>query len=142
MAAILNHKLENVQPVRFQVCYAQKRCAYGDTAPLITAHFHNFSLPLKLFLESEKLKIFYKIITTNVDRNGVEYVSTMEPKKYPFYSMQWHPENSPFEWQPKKAIPHLQNSIELCQYIANFFVQEARFRKHKFATGQKLRDRG
>jgi gamma-glutamyl hydrolase len=74
---------------------------------LITAHFHNFSLPFKLFLESEKLKIFYKIITTNVDRNGVEYVSTMEPKKYPFYSMQWHPENSPFEWQPKKAIFHI-----------------------------------
>ena len=27
-------KLENVQAVRFQVCYAQKRCADGDTAPL------------------------------------------------------------------------------------------------------------
>jgi gamma-glutamyl hydrolase len=105
---------------------------------LITAHFHNFSLPLKLFLESEKLKNFYKIITTNVDRNGVEFVSTMEAKKYPFYSMQWHPEKSPFEWQPKKAIPHFQKSIELCQYIANFFVQEARFSNLRQDRKEKL----
>ncbi len=101
---------------------------------LITAHYHNLALPLKLFRENEKLGHFYRVITTNVDRNGVEFVSTMEAKKYPFYSVQWHPEKVSFEWCSIKPIPHCAASIELSQYISNFFVQEARYSKHKFAS--------
>ena len=101
---------------------------------LITSHFHELGLLLKLFQENDKLKEFYRVITTNVDRKGVEFVSTMEAKKYPFYSTQWHPEKAPFEWCPEKKIPHTKQSIELSQYIANFFVEEARYSKHKFVS--------
>ena len=100
----------------------------------ITGHFHDLGIPVKLFRENEKLKSFYNILTTNVDRNGVEFVSTMEAKKYPFYSMQWHPEKPPFEWTREKVIPHFPASIQLSQYLSNFFVQEARFSKHKFLS--------
>jgi gamma-glutamyl hydrolase len=55
----------------------------------------------------------------------------MEGRKYPFYSMQWHPEKSSFEWNPQKAIPHFSASIEISQYISNFFVNEARFASRK-----------
>ncbi|XP_028414897.1 gamma-glutamyl hydrolase-like [Dendronephthya gigantea] len=101
---------------------------------LITSHFHIFSFPIKLFQESKELKDFYRVLTTNIDRRGVEFVSTMEARKYPFYSTQWHPEKPAFEWASEKAIPHFQESIELSQYFSNFFVQEARLSKNRFSS--------
>ena len=106
---------------------------------LITAHFHELSFPLKSFQENEKLKDFFRVLTTNLDRRGVEFVSTMEARKYPFYSTQWHPEKSPYEWAHEKAIPHFPASIELSQYFSNFFVKEAKFNKHRFLSGKEAR---
>ena len=111
-----------------------KDFAKAITERPIASHFHDKALPVKLFQEDKKLKNFYKVVTKSVDRNGVEFVSTMEAKKYPFYSTQWHPEKSPFEWNRAKAIPHFETSIRLSQHFSNFFVQEARFSKHQFAT--------
>ena len=106
---------------------------------LITAHFHEHGLPVKLFRENKKLKDFFNVITTNFDRNGVEFVSTMEAKKYPFYSTQWHPEKYPFEWCTNKDIPHFPQAILLSQYMSNFFVQEARYSKNKFRSVEEER---
>ena len=106
---------------------------------LITTHFHELSIPLKSFHENKKLKDFYKVLTTNLDRRGLEFVSTMEARKYPFYSTQWHPEKPPFEWACEKAIPHFYASIELSQYFSNFFVYEAKFNKHRFSSGKEER---
>ena len=108
-------------------------------ATLITPHFHNLSLPVRLFQESEELKDFYKVLTTNIDRHGVEFVSTMEAKNYPFYSMQWHPEKCPFEWVSMKAIPHFLPSIQLSQYISNFFVEEAKLSQNRFPSDEAER---
>ena len=106
---------------------------------LITAHFHERGLPVNLFRENRKLKDFFDVITTNFDRNGVEFVSTMEAKKYPFYSTQWHPEKYAFEWCTNKDIPHSSQAIQLSQYLSNFFVQEARYSKHKFPSVREER---
>ena len=106
---------------------------------LITAHFHEYGLPVNLFRENKKLKDFFNVITTNFDRNGVEFVSTMEAKEYPFYSTQWHPEKYAFEWCTNKDIPHSSQAIQLSQYLSNFFVQEARYSKHKFPSVQEER---
>ena len=106
---------------------------------LITAHFHEYGLPVKLFQENKKLKDFFNVITTNFDRIGVEFVSTMEAKKYPFYSTQWHPEKYAFEWCTNKDIPHFPQAILLSQYMSNFFVQEARYSKHKFPSVKEER---
>ena len=105
----------------------------------ITGHFHNYSLSVKLFKENRKLKEFFKVLTTNFDRKGTEFVSTMEGRKYPFYSTQWHPEKSPFEWTITKNIPHSLAAIQLSQYMSNFFVNEARVSSHKFASEKVLR---
>ena len=53
----------------------------------ITAHYHKYSLPSKLFQENKKLNVFFKVLTTNVDRKGVEFVSTLEARKYPINPM-------------------------------------------------------
>ncbi len=106
----------------------------------ITAHFHRYSLPFKFFKENKKLNDFFKVLTTNFDRKGTQFVSTLEAKKYPFYSTQWHPEKCAFEWGLRKNIRHDLTAIQLGQYISNFFVNEARLSSHKFPSEKEIRN--
>ena len=70
---------------------------------------------------------FSSILSTNKDRQGREFVSTIESKKYPVYGTQYHPEKIPFEWVvEKEPIPHSFDAVVASQYFANFFVSEAR----------------
>ncbi|XP_070580142.1 gamma-glutamyl hydrolase-like [Ptychodera flava] len=80
------------------------------------------------------LEEFYQILTTNHDENGEEYISMLEAHKYPFYGSQWHPEVTSFEFSSRFG-PHLKhslNAVRASQYMANFFVNEARKNHHCF----------
>lgn len=46
---------------------------------------------------NEQLHSFYRILSTNKDRKGRPFVSTMEARDYPIYGVQWHPEKNRFE---------------------------------------------
>eukprot|EP01050_Picozoa_sp_SAG11_P022047 SAG11_NODE_4063_length_2082_cov_1.845688_2_plen_151_part_00 len=74
------------------------------------------------------------MISTNVDRAGAPFVSTIESKAFPFYGSQWHPEKNGFEWTTKEAIPHSASAVQLMQWVANFFVGEARKSAHAFGS--------
>ena len=50
---------------------------------------------------------FWRPLSTNIDEDGLEFISTLEAKTYPFYATQFHPEKNTFEWAPKyPGIPH------------------------------------
>jgi len=80
------------------------------------------------------LRSFYSVLSTNVDRSGVEFISTWEAIKYPVYGIQWHAEKPQFEWYVEEVINHSSASIYAMQYFANYFVNEARKSSHKFAS--------
>ena len=69
-----------------------------------------------------KMSENYTMMTTNLDDNGVEFVSTMEHKKYPIFGTQWHPEKNSFAWTDYYYIPHAENAIKLEQFVMNRFV--------------------
>uniref|UniRef100_UPI00398EFA7F gamma-glutamyl hydrolase isoform X2 n=1 Tax=Pristiophorus japonicus TaxID=55135 RepID=UPI00398EFA7F len=94
-----------------------------STEPL-TGNFHHFSISVQAFLEDEKLSKFYSILSTNNDRKSVEFVSTMEGIRYPFYGVQWHPEVNRFQWQQHKAFSHSPNAVQVSYFLADFFVNE------------------
>ena len=104
---------------------------FVSTAPT-TLNMHHYSVLVSKYKENEKLMDFFRILSTNNDRGGTEFISTMEGIKYPMYSVQWHPEKNSFEWTINENIPHQEMSIKLTQYISNFFVNEARLSSHKF----------
>ena len=53
------------------------------------------------------METFWTPLATNFDLEGLEFISTMEAKKYPFYDTQFHPEKFANEWAPKlPSIPH------------------------------------
>ena len=84
---------------------------------------HSFGVGKAVF-ESSTLSKAFNVLSTSIDSNGKEYISTMEHKTLPFFAVQWHPEKAPFEWS--HTLPdsvHTMQAIQLSQAIANGFVQ-------------------
>ena len=102
-----------------------------------TMNNHKHSLLTSTFEQNEKLNSFFKVLSTNKDRNGLEFVSTLEGNKYPIFATQWHPEKNSFEWSSKENIPHQEMSIKVTQYMSNFFVNQARLNHHKFSSTEE-----
>ena len=102
---------------------------------------HHYGIFTEHFETTEELSSFYKVLSTNDDLQGVNFVSTIEAYKYPIFGTQWHPEKNIFEWQkangaPYEAINHSPEAVKIAQYTANFFVEQARKNNHKFPSDE------
>jgi len=94
------------------------------------------------FLEwnnNEELNDFFEILTTTTVR-GVDFVSTMEARRYPIYGVLYHPEKNLFESSPSVEAPSSLMATVVGQYFASFLVEEARRSRHRFPTMTSLRD--
>lgn len=98
----------------------------------VTANFHHWGLTPSTFSKNKELRSFLKVLSTNMDRNGREFISSMEAYKYPVYAVQWHPEKNNFMWTPKAHIDHDAHAVRVSQYFADFFVAQARKSQHRF----------
>ncbi|XP_061673575.1 gamma-glutamyl hydrolase [Syngnathoides biaculeatus] len=98
----------------------------------LTGHFHHYGLAEKAFKQNVELQDFFSLISTNVGKNGVTFVSTIEGKRYPFYGVQWHPEVNRFQWDGTKSFPHSPRAVQLSSLLAQFFVNEGRRSLHIF----------
>lgn len=93
----------------------------------ITMNAHHSGVTPQAAKNNAQYDDFYSVLSTNKGRQGREFVSTIESKKYPVYGTQYHPEKIPFEWVvEKEPIPHSFDAVVASQYFANFFVSEAR----------------
>lgn len=109
------------------------------------------------FAGNPLLSMNYRILSTNLDRQGVQFISSMEHQRVPIYAVQFHPERPAFEWNDYEHTPHSLQAVlryaasasthchgtvcsDKCansaQYFANFFVQEARRSLHAFPNSQ------
>jgi gamma-glutamyl hydrolase len=100
----------------------------------VTMNNHHYGVSPKDWKANANLANFYNVISTNTDRRGKTFVSTFEGKQYPIYGLQWHPEKNLYEWYAGLNIPHDFDAIRTAQYVANFFVQEARKSTHHFKS--------
>lgn len=103
----------------------------------VTMNNHHYGIFTSTFESTSMLSDFYNNLSTNKDRQGTEFVSTVEAFKYPIYATQWHPEKNIYEWQkvngiPYEAINHSPDAVLISQYMADFFVQETRKSTHQF----------
>jgi len=106
----------------------------------VTMNNHHYGIWTDHFNSTTSLVEFYNVLSTNKDRLGREFVSTIEAFDYPIYGVQWHPEKNPFEWGlteegiPEEAINHSPTAILAAQYPAFFFASEARRSNHVYAS--------
>jgi len=98
----------------------------GFATQNITMNNHHFGVTSATYHSNARLSALYNVLSNNVDRNGREFVSTVEAKKYPFYGLQWHPEKNPWEWTVAENIPHSAIAVEATLYTSQFFINEAR----------------
>ncbi|XP_066959344.1 gamma-glutamyl hydrolase-like [Macrobrachium rosenbergii] len=96
-----------------------------------TSNFHAYCVTETKFMEKNVNESF-KIISTSFDKDGVEYISTVEHKTLPIYGLQWHPEKNLFEWV-YGSIPHTMEAVGAAQYVVNVFVEKARQNNQKFS---------
>eukprot|EP01137_Pigoraptor_chileana_P017503 Opistho-2@75659 len=100
----------------------------------ITYNNHKFCITTKNFASHSLLPSLFNVLSTNIDPTGIEFVSTMEALQYPFFGIQWHAEKPQFEWNPTKGFDHSVAAVASMQYLANYFVNEARRNSHQFKT--------
>jgi len=103
------------------------------TTEKVTYNNHECGISPEHFANNAKLTAFYNVLSTNKDKKGAAFVSTMEAKNYPIFGTQWHPEKIMFEWISGTEINHSFNSVELNSWTARFFVDECRQNDHHFA---------
>lgn len=127
-----------------------KSSEYFGTAPThivdvlatkpVTMNNHHGGIALDHWQKTASLNEFFDVLSTNVDRNGWRFVSTIEAKDYPIFGSQWHPEKNAFEWYmmpegyPYEAIDHSPDGIAVGQYMSNFLVSHAKKSKHSFSS--------
>ncbi|XP_052893484.1 gamma-glutamyl hydrolase-like isoform X1 [Anopheles moucheti] len=103
----------------------------------VTANFHQFCVT-EANLTAYGLDHDWRVMSVDQDWNGMEFISTIEHKTYPFYGIQFHPEKNIYEWVQNKNISHTANAIRAAQFFADFFIEESRKNDHQFTTEAML----
>lgn len=105
-----------------------------------TFNFHHRGVSPTRWESFPALTMTFEVLSTNTDTDGKPFVSTVEGRNgLPWYGVQWHPEKNTFEHglsedgTPFEAIPHSPEAVAVQQYVANFFVNEARQSTQRFA---------
>lgn len=101
----------------------------------VTPNFHQYCVTEKN-LTDFNLSHEWRVMSTNADWNGLEFISTIESRRFPFYGVQFHPEKTIYEWVRNKNISHTQNAIAAAQYFAEFFINEARKSNNHFESSK------
>lgn len=97
----------------------------------VTLNLHHDGVAVSRWVENTALQKMFILVSTNFDRAGKAFVSTLEGWTYPITGTQWHPERNQFEWRDNSAN-HASEAITAVQYLANFFVTDARRNNQTF----------
>ncbi|XP_066924525.1 gamma-glutamyl hydrolase A-like [Clytia hemisphaerica] len=92
----------------------------------LSLHMHQAGINPDVYEKNSRIRKMFKVLASNLDKKGKEFVSVIEGRKYPFYGTQFHPEKNIYEWTRNEKINHSPDAILAAQYFANFFVNEAR----------------
>ncbi|XP_059216448.1 gamma-glutamyl hydrolase A [Stomoxys calcitrans] len=97
-------------------------------------HFHKYCIT-KQRLEMFKIAKLWRVLATNEDENGLEFISIVEHKEFPFFGAQFHPERVMFEHMgPQDHCHHCISCFKLNQYFARFFVDQCSKSDNRFAN--------
>lgn len=99
----------------------------------VTPNFHMYCATSDI-LASSGLNKTWRVLSINQDWNGLEFVSTIEHVKYPFYGVQFHPEKNLYEFVRNKNISHTADAVTYAQYFADFLLSEARKSTNDFSS--------
>ena len=122
-----------LQSVRRRNLYNEERIFEIVTNYNVTMNNHYKAVEPEAFQNDPKLNELFEITSTNTDRKGRSFVSTIEsrhPETFPWYGVQYHPEKNAFEYAtypgttiPYEAINHSDRAVEFSISLARLFVR-------------------
>ena len=92
----------------------------------MAGHFHKFGVSMKMYELSKDFQELFVVLATNHDARGMEFISIMEARHYPFYALQWHPEKVHF-MDKLVAAKDLQQPVEafaMNKYMSHFYCKK------------------
>lgn len=118
---------------------APARVIHTLTTENVTANLHHSGVTPETFSSNPLLAAFFNVLSTNVDRQGRAFVSTIEAANFPIRGTQWHPERPQFEWNPELNLDHSADAVFAMQYMAAFLVSESRRNSQSFFSSSAQR---
>uniref|UniRef100_A0A1B6ERT0 folate gamma-glutamyl hydrolase n=2 Tax=Cuerna arida TaxID=1464854 RepID=A0A1B6ERT0_9HEMI len=91
-------------------------------------------------LRTHNLDNSWRVLSTNKDSQGLEFISSSEHFHRPIVGLQFHPEKNMFEWKPGQANPHSRNAILSARHFYDWVVEESKANNQSFANVQEEHD--
>ena len=100
-----------------------------------TINLHDFGISPSRFNASVPLSSRFSILSTNLDLNGREFVSSTEGRMgLPIFTTQFHPEKIQFEWWASEQLDHNEDAMIANAWTARVLVHAARNNGRSFAN--------
>ncbi|EGD76975.1 hypothetical protein PTSG_07318 [Salpingoeca rosetta] len=100
----------------------------------VTSNLHHDGVKPETYATNGRLKAFYRLISTSVDRKGNPFGSTLEARNYPITATQWHPERPQFEWRLHEGFSHTMETFEAMQWMGRYFSSLVHQSNQSFAN--------
>jgi len=107
----------------------------------ITLNDHECGIDPATFASNSRLKKMFNVLSTNVDRRGKIFVSTIEARdsaRYPFFATQWHPECASWLCFSNVDVYNNVNGMEAALWIMRPFAEAARNNQNAYPTAAEL----
>ncbi|XP_054287274.1 gamma-glutamyl hydrolase-like [Macrosteles quadrilineatus] len=102
------------------------------TLPVTSNHHRECVTEAKL--KEFHLEDSWRVLSTNKDAGGLEFVSSSEHFQRPIVGVQFHPEKNMYEWNPHQANPHSRKAILSARLFYDWLVTESRANDQKFPS--------
>ena len=102
------------------------------TTDAFTLNYHSCGVTPAAAAASATFQQEFRVLSTNVDRKNVEFVSSIEAKEMPIYATQFHPELQQDGAEFCGPACHSDAAMSAAQEFANVFVRAARQSSHRF----------
>jgi len=125
---------------------AQGSAMLGDApAPLLTAFVtrnmtlndHVCGVLPETYRSNARLSKFFRVLSTNRDRKGLEFISTIESRDQAstaVYATQWHPECNSQLWIDSLGTDHSPDAVWGAAWILRPFVRAAQANTNSFPS--------
>ncbi|CAE7828997.1 gghA, partial [Symbiodinium sp. KB8] len=104
------------------------------TGQAVTMNAHHSGVEPAAFKANADLSDNFYMWSTNEDRNGRPFVSTVEGKEWPITATQWHPEKPVFEWDPREVMDHSFDSVRANLLTAQYFIGQTHANHRSFPS--------
>ncbi|XP_075235426.1 gamma-glutamyl hydrolase A-like [Lycorma delicatula] len=99
----------------------------------VTSNHHRYCITPKNMTRTG-LDKEWKILSLNMDKNGLIFVSSIESIDMPFVGIQFHPEKNSYEWKKSQNNPHSRKAVLSARHFYDWIANEASKNEHSYPS--------